>query len=170
MTLRTKRQRLPSRPLNQYQMEGRPLTVNVARDRTEASPARRTPSVAAAAVACPATAGRREAKARRAGASPPFALRLDVDLINEAISSAAMSERFPQLEGLSREQVGGIIEDFAKNWLAHDGLWFQAVEKVLGMDAAIAADAEAWRKFTVIEAKRIMERHGIPAAAAFRRW
>jgi hypothetical protein len=74
-----------------------------------------------------------------------------------------MSERFPQLEGLSREQLVGIVEDFAKNWLAHDGLWFQAVEKVLGMDAAITADAEAWRKFTIVEAKRIMERHGIPA-------
>ena len=63
-----------------------------------------------------------------------------------------MSERYPQLDGLSREQLAGIIEDSAKNWLAHDGLWFQAVERVLGMDAAIAADAEAWRKFTVVEA------------------
>ena len=78
-------------------------------------------------------------------------------------------ERFPQLVGLSREQLIGIIEDSAKNWLAHDGLWFQAVEQAHGMEAAIKADAEAWRKFTVIEAKRIMERHrivpngGIPA-------
>ena len=29
------------------------------------------------------------------------------------------------------------------------------------MDAAIERDAEAWRSFTVIEAKRIMKRHGI---------
>jgi len=70
-------------------------------------------------------------------------------------------ERFPQLAGLSREQLIGIIEDSAKNWLAHDGLWFQAVEQAHGMEAAIKADAEAWRKFTVIEAKRIMERHAI---------
>ena len=73
-----------------------------------------------------------------------------------------MSERFPQLAGLNREDLVGLIEDSAKNWLAHDGLWFQAVERAYGIDAAIKADAEAWRSFTVIEAKRIMERQGIP--------
>lgn len=65
------------------------------------------------------------------------------------------------LNELSREQLIGMLDDFAKNWLAHDGLWFQAVEKEYGMDAAIACDTEAWRRFTVIEAKRIMKRHGI---------
>jgi hypothetical protein len=72
-----------------------------------------------------------------------------------------MSERYPQLKGLSHDELVGLIEDSAKNWLAHDGLWFQAVEQAHGMDAAIKADAEAWRRFTVIEARRIMERHGI---------
>jgi hypothetical protein len=62
------------------------------------------------------------------------------------------------LEGLSKEELVRIIEDDAKNWLAHDGLWFQAVESAHGMEAAIDADREAWRKFTVIEAKRIMKR------------
>jgi len=78
-----------------------------------------------------------------------------------AISSHVMSERFPQLAGLSRDELVGLIEDSAKNWLAHDGLWFQAVERAYGIEAAMAADAEAWRVFTTIEAKRIMERHGI---------
>jgi hypothetical protein len=70
-------------------------------------------------------------------------------------------ERYPQLEGLSREFIISLLEDAAKNWLAHDGLWFQAVEREFGLEAAIRADAEAWRQFTVIEAKRIMQRHGI---------
>jgi len=65
------------------------------------------------------------------------------------------------LYDLSKEQLIAIILDDAKNWLAHDGLWFQAVEKTHGMDAAIDADREAWRHFTVIEAKRIMERLGM---------
>jgi hypothetical protein len=67
-----------------------------------------------------------------------------------------------QLEGLSRETLIGMLEDFAKNWLAHDGLWFLEVEKHSGMDTAIAFDRNAWEKFTVIEAKRIMARHDIP--------
>jgi hypothetical protein len=51
--------------------------------------------------------------------------------------------------------------DASKLWLAHDGLWFQAVESKYGIDAAIDADREAWKIFTTIEAKRIMERLGI---------
>lgn len=54
-----------------------------------------------------------------------------------------------------------MLIDFAKNWLAHDGLWFQAVEKQLDMDTAIKLDAEAWERFTKIEAQRIMKRHNI---------
>ena len=65
------------------------------------------------------------------------------------------------LHDLSKEQLIKILLDDAKNWLAHDGLWFQAIEKTHGMDAAMDADREAWRYFTVIEAKRIMARLGI---------
>ena len=37
------------------------------------------------------------------------------------------------LTKLSKKQLIGMLDDFAKNWLAHDGLWFQAVEKRYGM-------------------------------------
>lgn len=57
---------------------------------------------------------------------------------------------------LSREQLENLVADFAKRWLAHDGLWFQQVEKYYGMEEAIKLDAGAWENFTVIEAKRIM--------------
>ncbi len=57
---------------------------------------------------------------------------------------------------LSREQLEYLLADFAKRWLAHDGLWFQKVEKAYGMDEAIRLDAAAWEQFTVLEAKRIM--------------
>ncbi len=66
-----------------------------------------------------------------------------------------------QLENLSRETLESMLADFAKNWLAHDGLWFQAVEKQYGMNKAIELDTEAWTQFTVIEAKRIMALHNI---------
>ncbi len=65
------------------------------------------------------------------------------------------------LRSLDKEELVRMLMDDAKNWLAHDGLWFQAVEAARGMDEAIAADAAAWEKFTVIEAKRIMERLGL---------
>jgi hypothetical protein len=53
-----------------------------------------------------------------------------------------------------------LIADFAKLWLAHDGLWFQAVESAYGLENAIRLDAEAWSNFSPIEAKRILERLG----------
>ncbi len=61
------------------------------------------------------------------------------------------------LDDLSKEELKKIIISNAKNWLAHDGLWFQAVEKKRGIKEAIEADAEAWKKFSPIEASRIME-------------
>lgn len=65
------------------------------------------------------------------------------------------------LEKLSREQLEYLLSDFAKRWLAHDGLWFQEVEKIHGLDEAIRIDAGAWERFTVIEARRIMDFLGI---------
>ncbi len=51
-------------------------------------------------------------------------------------------------------------DDFARLWLAHDGLWFQAVEREFGMEAAIRLDTIAWSQFSPIEAGRILSRLG----------
>jgi len=77
---------------------------------------------------------------------------------NETLYFAALHRR---LEALPKEQLIDMLKDAAKNWLAHDGLWFLAAEEQYGMEAAIGLDARAWEQFTVIEARRIMKRHGI---------
>lgn len=59
------------------------------------------------------------------------------------------------LSTLSREQLVELLSLYAKNWLAMDGVWFQSVERKLGMEEAMYHDAEAWKRFTVIEARRI---------------
>ena len=71
-----------------------------------------------------------------------------------------MSDR-EMLRGFEKETLIDMLEDASKNWLAHDGLWFQAVENHAGMETAIELDRQAWKIFTQIEAKRIMKRHGI---------
>jgi len=74
-----------------------------------------------------------------------------------------------KLRDYSKEKLLDLLIDAAKKWLAHDGIWFQAVEKEYGLDVAIKLDALAWGKFSVIEAERIMKRldlkpgGGIPA-------
>lgn len=74
-----------------------------------------------------------------------------------------------ELKDLSKEELLNLLVDAGKNWLAHDGLWFQAVENKFDLETAIELDGKAWEKFTQIEAKRIMKRlniepgGGIPA-------
>lgn len=65
------------------------------------------------------------------------------------------------LQSLSKERLIQLIEDYSKNWLAMDGVWFQSVERTRGMDEAMHHDAEAWRRFTVIEARRIKKFLGL---------
>ncbi|MBN2800065.1 MAG: hypothetical protein JXX28_13050 [Deltaproteobacteria bacterium] len=60
-----------------------------------------------------------------------------------------------KIEDLPREALLELLSDFAKNWLAHDGLWFQAVERHHGLEHAMQLDAEAWARFSPIEARRI---------------
>lgn len=79
----------------------------------------------------------------------------------EAPEPIAPPEALARLRAMSKEELVRVVVDDAKNWLAHDGLWFQAVERAHGMEAAIEADRTAWETFTVIEARRIMERLGI---------
>ena len=61
-----------------------------------------------------------------------------------------------------QEDVSQALTDAAKNWVAMDGLWFQAVEQAYGMDAALAMDRKVWEQFAVIEAQRIKERLALP--------
>ena len=74
---------------------------------------------------------------------------------------AKWDEGVALLQGLNKEELIAIIVDDAKNWLAHDGLWFQAVDQKYGMETAIEIDRMAWEHFTVVEAKRIMARLGL---------
>jgi len=65
------------------------------------------------------------------------------------------------IEDLSKEELLELNKIYAKNWLAHDGLWFQSIEEKYGMDMAMDMDREAWRKFTVIEARRLIDFLGL---------
>ena len=66
-----------------------------------------------------------------------------------------------EVEDLSKEELIQLLQDAAKNWLAHDGLWFRAAEDKFGTETAIELDKKAWETFTVLEAKRIMKRLGL---------
>lgn len=69
------------------------------------------------------------------------------------------------LDSMTKEQLKELIALYSKNWLAIDGVWFQSVEQKFGMDEAMEHDMEAWRRFTVIEARRIRDFLKLPERA-----
>lgn len=73
-----------------------------------------------------------------------------------------LEEKLSAEEKFSVHQKSPLLSDAAKLWLAHDGIWFLNVEKKFGIEKAIEIDREAWKDFTVIEAKRIMKRLSLP--------
>lgn len=68
---------------------------------------------------------------------------------------------YKEIEDLSREELLGLLEDASLNWLAHDGLWFQAVEKRFGTHEASLCNQAAIAQYSEIEAKRIMRRFNL---------
>ena len=66
------------------------------------------------------------------------------------------------IKALSKEEILGFLEDASLNWLAHDGLWFQAVENRYGTENASLCNQKAIAQYSQIEAKRIMKRLNLP--------
>ncbi|MFH1135888.1 MAG: DUF6125 family protein [Pseudomonadota bacterium] len=73
------------------------------------------------------------------------------------------------LYDLGEEQLQTLLDAMAANWLANDGVWFQAVEKRLGMHDAKRCNDTCWTRFSPLEASRIKamvdlpENGGLPA-------
>lgn len=76
------------------------------------------------------------------------------------------------LAGLDVEGREKIAQSLRTAWLAADGVWFQAVEKQAGMDAAKRVNDTCWSRFAPLEARRakvklnLPEQGGIPALKA----
>jgi hypothetical protein len=48
-----------------------------------------------------------------------------------------MTVLFQEIQDLSKDECIGLLGDASINRLAHNGLWFQAVEKIFGTKPAI---------------------------------
>jgi hypothetical protein len=66
------------------------------------------------------------------------------------------------LARLPREKLVGLIDATAANWLAGDGLWFQAVEQRQDMSIAKQCNDTCWAKFSPVEAYRIRQIINLP--------
>lgn len=64
------------------------------------------------------------------------------------------------IDRLSKDDKLKLCTYIAKNWLAQDGVWFQAVENIYGMNDAKRCNDSTWARFSPFEAwsvKRFLE-------------
>ncbi len=66
------------------------------------------------------------------------------------------------LKDMSREDLVGLLKAMGVNWLANDGIWFQAVEQRFGMNDAKRCNDTCWTRYSPFEAKRIKEVLDLP--------
>lgn len=65
------------------------------------------------------------------------------------------------LKQMPKENQLRLIDAIAKNWLAQDGVWFQAVEFVHGMNDAKRCNDSTWSRFSPFEAWSIKSLLGL---------
>jgi len=69
---------------------------------------------------------------------------------------------------LPDEKLDELMEGAAINWLANDGVWFQAVEFEHGMADAKQCNDNAWGQFSPLEAWSIKRMLGLPEQAGLK--
>lgn len=67
------------------------------------------------------------------------------------------------LEEMPRDKLLALIDAMSVNWLAGDGIWFQAVEEKEGIDTAKRCNDTCWTRFSPLEACTLKKLLGIPA-------
>jgi len=74
-----------------------------------------------------------------------------------------MEKNIPEpMLNMSRESLLKLLKGVAVNWLANDGVWFQAVEFTSGMTDAKRCNDSCWAHFSPFEAWSIKKFLGLP--------
>ncbi len=69
------------------------------------------------------------------------------------------------LHDMSDQEVDKLIESIAVNWLANDGVWFQAIESSYGMYDAKHCNDLCWSRFSPFEARTVSRQLQLPEKA-----
>lgn len=75
----------------------------------------------------------------------------------------SMTDGIPSfMQALGKDELMDLLEKSAVNWLANDGIWFQAVERRCGMNDAKRCNDSCWTRFSPFEAYRIKHLLNLP--------
>lgn len=67
-----------------------------------------------------------------------------------------------KLAHLELADLEALLDSLSVSWLAFDGVWFQALERVAGMEDAKRVNDTCWSRFAAYEAASITKRYGLP--------
>lgn len=70
------------------------------------------------------------------------------------------------LTTLSKQELASLAQSLSQGTYVVDGLWFQAVEQILGTEEAIKLDKQVWSVCAYQEAKRLKNVMSIPEGLA----
>ena len=74
----------------------------------------------------------------------------------QGICAKRLAEFMPlDIDNMEKEQLLKLSDAISKNWLAQDGVWFQAVEFSEGMNDAKRCNDSCWGRFSPFEAHSI---------------
>jgi hypothetical protein len=89
---------------------------------------------------------------------------LQMKRLGKVLGFAVDNEGMPEaLKMKAPAELRELLDALSVNWLANDGIWFQAVENRHGMDTAKTCNDSAWARFSPFEAACIAARHDLPA-------
>ena len=91
----------------------------------------------------------------------PFSMGLQLGRLGKVLGFE-LEDGIPRaLADLPEDKLKELLKAQAVNWLANDGIWFQAVEKEFGMFDAKRTNDTCWGRFSPLEAIRIKEFLGL---------
>ena len=88
--------------------------------------------------------------------------RIEIQRLGKVLGFEVQDGIPKPLLDLPREKLLELTGEIGKNWLAMDGLWFQAIERAYGMNDAKRCNDSCWNRFSQVEARFIKSFLGLP--------
>ena len=98
-------------------------------------------------------------------AAKPRSYHIQMERLGKVLGFELQNGIPKALLDMPKETLLDLMKEVGANWLANDGVWFQAVETTRDMNDAKRCNDSCWGRFSPFEAWSIKEFLGLPARA-----
>lgn len=91
--------------------------------------------------------------------------KLEMDRLGKVLGFEVTDGIPRPLLDMPAEKLTELAGEMGKNWLAMDGIWFQAIENTYGMNDAKRSNDSCWHRFSQVEGRMIKNFLGLPERA-----